>query len=270
MVKKLLKHELIYYARIFVLFIPIVLVISAVTRFFFGFESENYLVRIAFGGSVLMLFMACFALMILSTVVSVVRFYKNMYSSEGYLTFALPVTNAQHIFVKLLGSVICSAACLLTVVLSVIIVLSGEPLAQLFAELKEELSFIFPGAQAIHLVLLTVEFLIVTVLGSVLNTLLYYACITVGQTAKKNRILLAVGAYFIYYIATQIVTTVITIIVTVLSITGLFNNLIEWATNHVVAISHIYLLAIIIIASVMSAAFWLVTQWIMTKKLNLE
>jgi len=102
MVKKLLKHEFIYYIRTFILFIPIVLVLAAMTRVFWFFNDyDNIADDIAFTSSVALLIVVCAALLILSTVICIVRFYKNMFTSEGYLTFTLPITNAEHIFVKL-------------------------------------------------------------------------------------------------------------------------------------------------------------------------
>ena len=96
MVKKLLKHEFIYYFRTFALFLPIVLVIAAMTRVFRLFEnSDSVIASIAVGSSALMLFVACWALLVLSVIVAVVRFYKNMYSAEGYLTFTLPVKHSE-------------------------------------------------------------------------------------------------------------------------------------------------------------------------------
>lgn len=271
MVKKLFKHEFIYYFRTFALFLPIVLVIGVMARVFRLFEGfDSALIDIAIFSSSSMLVVACFALLMLSVVVAVVRFYKNMYSAEGYLTFTLPVNNAQHIFVKLLTAICCQAICLLTVILAALIALSGEPLKEFFLMLSAAFSELFEDLGAVNATVIIFEIILAAILSVAGNMLLYYACITVGQTAKKNRILMAVGAYFIYYIATQVISTVLVMIFTVLGMSGAFDGIVMWLDDHMILTMHLTFGLSVVIYAAMAAAFWYVTQWIMTKKLNLE
>ncbi len=270
MVKKLLKHEFIYYFRTFGLFLPIVLAVGVMARVFRFFDHEKVITQIAIFSSSTILVTACAALLILSTVISIVRFYKNMYSAEGYLTFTLPITNTQHIFVKLLASMVCQAVCLLTVIAAGAIALSGEGLVEFLSSLAVAMSDLFHAFGAANSVGYIIELILLIVISAASGMLLYYACITVGQTAQKNRILKAVGAYFIYYVATQVISTVITIIITVLGMANALDGIAEWLLTNLTISIHIYLLISIVISAVMAAAFWLVTQTIMTKKLNLE
>lgn len=276
MVKKLLKHEFIYYFRTFSLFLPIVLVISVMARVFslINDRSNPSMIRaiteIADFSASAMLFVSCAALLVLSVAIAIVRFYKNMYSAEGYLTFTLPVTNAQHIFVKLIGAIAWQTVCLLTVFTAGCIALAGPELADAFkliAHLMDEIVFELGVG---HVVAFAAEILILILISVVSTTLLYYACITVGQTAKKNRILMTVGAYFIYYIATQAISTVFTIAFTVLGMSNAFDGILPWIAAHPFATLHTVLCGAIVISAAMTAGFWIVTQKIMTKKLNLE
>ena len=271
MVKKLFKHEFIYYFRTFALFLPIVLVIGVMARVFRFFENfDSVLVDIVIFSSASMLVVACFALIMLSVVVAVVRFYKNMYSAEGYLTFTLPVNNAQHIFVKLLTAICCQAICLLTVILAVMIAISGEPLKDLVLALTAGISEFYEDIGAVSFIAFAFDIIVIALLSVAGNMLLYYACITVGQTAKKNRILMAVGAYFIYYVATQVISTVIVMIFTVLGMSGVFDGIVMWLDDHMILTMHLTMGISIVIYAAMAVAFWFVTQSIMTKKLNLE
>ncbi len=270
MVKKLLKHEFIYYFRTFGMFLPIVLAVGVVTRIFLFLDNGSVISELATASSVFMLIVACVALILLSSVVSVVRFYKNMYSSEGYLTFTLPVTNSEHIFVKLLATTVCEAICVVTVIAAGAIAISGELFMDLIRGLGNALRAFFSLYGAANAVAFIIEAILLFILSAVSGTLLYYACITVGQMAKKNRILMAFGAYFIYYVATQMISTAFVIIITILEMSGALDSIGTWlSTNSVVAI-HIYLCGTIVISTVLAAAYWLVTQRIMTKKLNLE
>ncbi len=270
MVKKLLKHELNYYFRSFWLFLPIVLVIGVMTRVFRLFEGGTIFTEIAIFSSIGMLWVACMALLLLSSVVCIVRFYKNMYTAEGYLTFTLPLTGAQHIFVKLLSSLICQAICLFTVILSLIIAFSGEALSSFFEPIGDLFGEIFVSAGAVNLIFYAIELLFMIVLAAASTLLLYYACITIGQLAKKNRILLAIGTYFIYYVATQVLSTIFTIVFALISVTPFLGAIFEWIALNPFPALHIYFWIMILFSAALSAAFWLVTQWIMTKKLNLE
>ncbi len=270
MVKKLLKHEFTYYFRTFSLFLPIVLVIGVMTKVFRCFDNGNIINDIAIFSSSVMLVMACVALLVLSTVISIIRFYKNMYSAEGYLTFTLPVTTTEHIFVKLFVSTVCQIICLLTVIAAGAIALSGEALTDFFNFMSQLVDGARLTLGAANLIGFVAEVLLLLLLSAISTTLLYYACITVGQTAKKNRILLAIGAYFIYYMATQTISTVLTIVVTVFGTSGVLDTLFDWLTNNLVSAIHIYLCAAIVLYAILSAVFWLVTKIIMTKKLNLE
>lgn len=266
MVKKLLKHEFTYYFRTFILFIPLVLVFGVMARVFRLFDLENTAVQIMVFTSTSMLIVGCWALMILATVMSIVRFYKNMYTAEGYLTFTLPVTNRTHIFTKLLASLICQAVCLLTVCAAGCISILGEDLVTELQMIEYWFGELHGAVGTANLIGYIIEVLLLLVLAAASNMLLYYACITVGQTAKKNRILKAFGAYIVYYIATQIFSNIFTIVILVsdysdvelaLEISGA-----AWA--------HIFFGVAIVWTAIMALAFWLVTQTIMTEKLNLE
>lgn len=270
MVKKLIKHEFIYYLRTFGMFLPIVLVVGLMTRVFRFFDSENVISQIVISSSFLILFVACMALIMLATVVSVVRFYKNMYSAEGYLTFTLPVTNTEHIFVKLLAAMVCQIVCVLTVIAAVSIALSGELFGEMITVLSYFINKIFLACGTVNLIGFIIEIILLAIISAASTLLLYYACITVGQTAKKNRIFAAVGAYFVYYVATQIISTVFTIIFMILGMTGALDSVMVWFESNVVAGVHIVLCSVIVISAVITAVFWIVTQTIMSKKLNLE
>lgn len=252
------------------MFLPIVLVIGVMTRIFRFFEDGNIIGGIAIFSSSFMLVVSCGALLVLSTVICIVRFYKNMYSSEGYLTFTLPVTNSQHIFVKLVAAMACQAVCLLTVIAAVMIAISGELLVDVFNLMFawiDEFFVIYGTGNAIGFML---EYSILLILAVVFNMLLYYACITVGQTAKKNRILTAVGAYFVYYVATQIIATVFAIVFMVLGMSGALNAILAWASDHMTAVIHVLFSLTALVYAAMTVAAYFITHRIMSRKLNLE
>lgn len=272
MVKKLIKHEFVYYVRTLGLALPIVLLMGIMTRLFHLFRNGSVINEIAAYSSTAMFIIASIALIVLSTVISVVRFYKNMYSSEGYLTFTLPVTNHQHLLVKLGAAMVCQAACLLTVFLATAIASFEVPEgSNIFKTVRYLFEQLFWGCGTANAIFYIIEGILLLFLGSAFGFLLYYACITVGQTAKKNRILMAVGAYFIYYVATQVVSTVLVMLATVVGLSGgFFTSIIDWLAEHPMETMHIYMTVCVVIYAVLTVAAYIVTHRIMTKKLNLE
>ena len=270
MVKKLLKHEFMYYVRTFGLFLPIVLVIGVMARVFRLFDNGDTINDIMIFSSSAMLVVSCAAVVLMSNVVGIVRFYKNLFTAEGYLSFTLPVTNGEHIFVKLLASLVCQTVCFLVAVAAAVIALSGDLLDSMWRDCSMMINILWEGVGPAHCIGYALEMVLLMILSGVANMLLFYACIAVGQTAKKNRIVMAVVAYFVFYIATQILATVFTVVLAVLGMTEALNGIGEWIAYHPMATIHIYLCGIAVLTAAMSVLFWIVTQKIMTNKLNLE
>ena len=271
MVKKLLKHEFIYYLRTFGIVIPIVLVIAGMTRLLICFDNNHPIINIILGSSVFLVFLCCIALMMMTSVIGIVRFYKNMYSAEGYLTFTLPVTQSQHIFVKLLAAMVCQFVGFLTVCAVGCIVLSGDALSLFFQGLGALISDFAQFAGAGNVAGYIIEFVLLMLITPAEGMLLFYACITVGQMAKKNRVLMAFVAFFVYYLGTQVVGTIFTIIFYILGMsTDVLNNILIWMVENAALAFHLYLCGTLLLCAGLGAVFWLVTQRIMKKKLNLE
>ena len=270
MVKKLLKHEFIYYFRSFGLFLPIVLVIGVMARVFECFDNGETINNIIIGSANLMLVVSCGALLVLSSVAGIVRFYKNMFSAEGYLTFTLPVTNQEHIFVKLVAAVAFEAACVIVVLLTGMVALAGEDLETFWLGIRSFYTLMALDVGDANMIGYIVEFLLLTVVSGISGMLLYYACIAIGQTAKKHRILKAILAYFVWYIITQAASTLYLVVLMVMGEMGRLDSSLEWIVNNPYGAIHVYFWGSILLTAGVGALFWFVTQKIMTKKLNLE
>ena len=194
-----------------------------------------------------------------------------MYSSEGYLTFTLPVTNHQHILVKLLAAWVFQVICYAVVIASAAIAMSGELWSTLVEDgiigmIKSDMSMYGIG----NTVGFIIEYALIFMMYSIFYILLYYACITIGQTAKKNRVLMAIVTYFIYYVITQVVATVCIAIFAVMGMTGIFDGIVNWVGTHFAASMHIGLCLMICGYAALALVAYFVTHRVMTKKLNLE
>lgn len=267
MVRKLIKYDFTSYMRLLLPVQLILLGIAALNRIVQLFENSSDTYNIFFNSSIVLYVISISVLMVLTLVVSIVRFYQGMYSSEGYLSHTLPVTPTQHIFSKLLTSVLFYLGSFLAIFLSFMIVTLGEVNIELFKAagyLIGKLGEVIHG----HIVLFALESILL-ILGSVVaSTLCMYFCISVGQLAKKRKILAAFGVYFGLYCFGQVVATVIIVIVSALSF-QFMEEFAEWVSQHMVAFLHIVFCGGIVLESIMSLIYFLITRFIMSKKLNL-
>ncbi len=140
MLGKLVKYDLKFYRSPFILIHAVLLVIAAVSRFsvermmneldgYFGVGMVTALMLFTYVITML-------AVNVLGLVLIVRRFYSNLFGSEGYLSFTLPVTAAQHFAGKMISSVLWIIASGLVQALSVLILFSDlidpEPLEYYF------------------------------------------------------------------------------------------------------------------------------------------
>src|SRR5699024_3526845 len=101
---KLLKYEWKACARICLPMYAALLLLSVVTRVMMVEQVQELLYGIP---SVLiaMLYLAMIvAVFVVTAIILIQRFYKNLLGDEGYLMFTLPVTVGQHIWSKLIVS----------------------------------------------------------------------------------------------------------------------------------------------------------------------
>ena len=298
MVRKLLKYEFKYYLRIMVFFLPVVIAMGLLVRviqffdidFNIPYNLDELFYNITFASSVILLVISFVAAALFIIILIIVRFYKNFYSSEGYLTFTLPVANWKLLFVKLFTAVVCYLLTLLTIVISFVLAfattkeffdvmkLMGNEAYKLYFELaldtipfEEKLKFI------INVPIFIVYYIIIVFLTGTSTILLYYICISIGQLVNKGRILLSIGVYYGIITVTEIVTSSLNFIVNMFSSIFLrINNgellikVAQFIVNNFYTFGHIiFILTILLIIGGIALQYFLIVR-IMTKKLNLE
>lgn len=273
MVRKLFKHELLFYWRLILPVEIALLGVALLGRFTQLFEADTVVYNIVSTSSIVVFVLAAFASLLLTTIFCIIRFYKNLFSGEGYLTFTLPATPTQHLVVKLLAAALMEWIALLGVCVSVCVITDtemlieiGRALSFLYAELGQLL-----GADRVHIVVYFVELGILSVISTFYQLLVYYLCIALGQLFRKNRVLAAVGMYFGYFLITQLISTIVSSILS----SYLFNfsslmDLIYFVGRHPYATIHILFGVSIAINIGLAILFFFLTRWIIRRKLNLE
>lgn len=274
MVRKLLKYEGIYYVRTLLLAEVCLLGMGLLVRLVQLFESDHLAYNMLMGSLVMILLLACLACGLFATAMSVVRFYKNLYSSEGYLTFTLPATVGQHLWAKLIATLLAHLSVVIAVVASLCIASAGD----LLTEILKAVAYLFRGAAGLlgaHLYgYIALIFLLVAVESAGVS-LLYYACLALGQLFRKNRILAAVGIFFGYWFAAQILSTVVAIVLMLLAPTwsgSLFETLFHLLESgeRVFGAVYLYFGVRIVIQTVWAGLLFTLVYLITRKRLNLE
>ncbi len=277
MVKKLFKHEITYYVRSMLPIYGILLAIAAVSRVIQFFEADNTVYNTLNIISILTYVLGIIAVFAMTMVFTITRYYRNLFTSEGYLSFTLPVTPTQHILTKLSTAVIVHAASLIVVLISACIITAGDVLIEVGNAIRyiidlipERLAFTFKETTAaqwqVNIWLFAIEFILLLIAAVIYQMLLYYGCITVGQMFSKNRILAAVGVYFGYYMVTQAIGTVFVIVSQFLPWEGLSLIFLDAP----IACLHWLILGSLLLNLLISAALFLVSHLIIRRKLNLE
>ena len=270
MVNKLIKHDfmallrLVFPVHIVVLGMAILLRITAL------FESDTSIYAITLGSMIFLYAVSIFVCFIYTKAAGIIRFYKNLFTREGYLTFTLPVPTSAHLASKLLVSVIYDIFAVITTAISLVVVTSGN----LLVELLKAFNYLMKGAVAeaglSNVLLIALEIVIILFLSTVGSYLMFFSCISIGQLAKKNRILLAVGVYFGYFFISQIFSTIISIAYTFLCFTPWFEKMLEYMVKYPMESWHIMSLVSIASSVLMAGIYYAISHFIIKHRLNLE
>ena len=257
MVKKLIKYEFIAYARTMLPMILILFGVSLLNRFVQLFENRSEIYSIVFGSSVAALVITMLVCVFMTVFVGITRFYKNLFTLEGYLSFTLPVTASQHIFVKVLVATVFSVVSLAAILLSASIATFGEVLVEVFKAINYLAKEFFAFCGALNGTFYIIEAVVFLLVATISGFMLFYACIAIGQLAKKNRVLSAFGTYFI------------TLVVKFYDYLPI-EQIADFIYKNPFESIHIGLCLFILWEAVLGVVYYLITDSIIKKRLNLE
>lgn len=274
MLRKLLKHEFRATGRV-MLPLYLVLLVTALGsnlagRKMVGSRSDvlsilGVLIVTAFG-------IAIFGVLLMSFVLMIQRFYKNLLQDEGYLMFTLPVSVHQHIWSKLIVSVVWFAATILAIIAaSLIVAYQGGFLRELF----DFIGWFFEGlrklkvSETLNGMVYLVEIAILMFLAMAAFALQFYAALAAGHSRANRKMLWSVVWFFGFQFALQFCGSLLMIGLDRLGVFNFLNHLsINW-TSATAAI-HVGLLVSIGVVVLYGAIFYAVTTFFLKRHLNLE
>lgn len=208
------------------------------------------------------------AMLVITVLVVVLRFYRGVLGDEGYLMHTLPVKPWQLITAK---GVVASAVILISGVaamLSIFMLIGIQDIGGFFKDMGEMFIWLGNNPKAI---LITLEIIVILVFGVVKSVYQIYAAMAIGQLAGKHRLLASLGAYIG-------INMILTVLLLVLMITVDATGMDVWivdifeavaAYNRAFFIGQTALGVLFAMTFVQLAAFHVVTERILSKKLNL-
>ena len=267
MLSKLIKYEFrataIYFLPIYVVLVLVSgmrYVVSLISqRFSNGFSAFS-----GFSLSAIYLLLAL-GLAITTFIVIIIRFYKNLLGTEGYLMFTLPVSVEQNILAKLIPSVVWFfGSCVLGM-------LTIAPAMGL--RFNDNPFTMFTGIRLgdVPQILLAV----LMVIGSLAGTFLfYYLCMCIGQMFNSHRFLVSAGAYIVIQTVLQILG-----IAFIWICASRFSSqaFVAWLSNAFAfldkipsdSLIYLFLIAANILSYGIAAALFFIDSAILRKRLNL-
>ncbi len=275
MLGKLLKYDMRYVSRIMVVVYIIALSVSLLISglIFLSFKVEE--VSILLLMSLPMAFLALAAVSVSGLIMIAIRTYKNLYSDEGYLTFTLPVTGDDIIWCKvilyivwqLLGMIV--AAVCVAIPILVAVLCAGDGMIDTVKYFFDYICFYikdtigFVGNSFNVLAIVSAIYYLISFISAPVIIIFSFS---VGQFAKKHRILMAVAVYYAYSVVASTIYTIVEVILIEFSSDAFY------ASSANLALTELTLFYAIVsaISLVLTSVCYLFTKNIMANKLNLN
>lgn len=161
-----------------------------------------------------------------------IRFYKNLYTDEGYLMFTLPTTPRKLIWSKTLISAFWNFLSSSLMIISIFLLMRVFMRTLLgdadWAEVSEAFNGIMPTINAIFKEYGGISvggflfvFLLILLTGSFSGMLLIYLCICIGQLFRKHKVAASIIAYLVVTTLVQTITSIAVLPVTFNLVTDL-------------------------------------------------
>lgn len=275
MLGKLIKHEWLSTWKVptaLCIYIGILTALGCISFLSPMWQSEHIIIELIAGLSVVLYMFSLFALTITVFVYFVIRFYRNMYTNEGYLMHTLPVKPWELIFSKGLVFFIWSILSSLIMILSILLLvltaastIDGMTLSAAWSSFMEELpeiSAMWEEMFGFGFVGYFVVIILSSIISVIYSILMIYTSISIGQIFNKHKVLASFIAYACINFIVQTITSLFQLPFMAMNIE---ENMSEFSNMFSFGIW-----GSLIICVVLAVVYAFVTNFIMSKKLNLD
>lgn len=261
MLGKLLKHEFYATGKNLLPIYGITLILSLLNRIIINIDVFDGPLEVVKGLMIAAYVISIIATLIVTAIIIILRFYKNLMTDEGYLMFTLPVKPLQLINSKLITSIIWIIVSVITVILSLLILLANSKNIEYLKGFFEGMLYVFKAEFGDQYVLVMVEFGLIMVISIIQQILLIYVSIAVGHLFNGHKVLGSFAAYIVINTAVQIILTVLLFVLSRIN-----PSTFEEASS----VPEVVFPITIIVGLTLCTLYYLSTNYIFSRKLNLE
>lgn len=264
MLGKLIKYDIKASLKLFVLVHALFLVACSLIRFFiidnldFTLSEDSVIENDLVLALTVILTLSIFftVLVCLCTEIQIAyRFYKNLFSKEGYLTWTLPVSPTQQLWAKIISGYILYVADIIVVFAGILIMTTGDNVTTAYSHIASEITKMM-GMPISRYFLFLFVFSIISALCSVI---MIYFCFALGQLFPGHRVLCSIVIYLIITFVFQIFYIVSD---------TLFRFLPQWSQNLSATMYHTLVLTTIL-SYIVAIIQYIAIHYIFKKKINL-
>jgi len=270
MLKKLLRYDLKFIFRYWWIAALSATVLSVLGGVAFSLliveKPPHALISVLLGLTIALAVISLVVFSVLSAIVIYIRFYKNFFTDEGYLTFTLPVKIGHLLGSKLLTALITTVATGLVLFADIYLMCAIGGGVELLEDLHALVEIFFEN-MPFYAYVYAVQILLLLLLSSVLSFLFLFCCITFGSIiTKKAKVPAAIG---IYYVANWVFSGFLQIII-LFSVPALAEKIFALRESAQGTVIVLVLLAITLTLGVVCLLLYALQYWMLHRKLNLN
>ena len=264
MLGKLLKYELKATSRVFIPLYIAILVVSIVNGLSLNLEILNIQ-----GLATIVLMCLFISLFVITIVVTIQRFNKNLLKDEGYLMFTLPVSSKNLILSKYLTSLIWTFLSFVVAFLSFTIIFMIPTYKYFdFSYFINEFNLLFSNMLNLNILGQFIKIILLMIISYTIFIFNVYLALSVGQLPIFNRFR-NVSSFIGFLVINLLISYVQNIVDNAFVNIEAIDN-INYAINSVTSIVSKGLNIAIVINLIIILVLFFATTYILDKKLNLE
>jgi len=264
MLSKLLKYEIKATARIFLPLMAVLLVFAGVNKLISSLSQNQWQAPEII--SLILYITILVGILVMTLVVMIQRFYKNLLTDEGYLMFTLPVKVWKQITSKLVVAMMWTIVSGIAALVSIFIIAYDKIFTEQFMGAFKG-SYIFEYFNLTTAIFI-LEFLLLCLVSMASNVLIIYASIALGHLFNRHRILASIGAFIVLSTASQILFTVVGYAFGSMYSSVNISSIQDFQAF--ASLVHSSMWFFIIFFGLLSAGYFALTNYILSRRLNLE
>ena len=218
--------------------------------------ADNPVLRIVVAALIAIYILMIWAVAIMTTILIVTRFYRNLLGGEGYLMHTLPVKTHNLVISKGIVAILWMTIGIIAGIISAIMLgLTSGALQYIFKEMTWDMFKEIINAITSSEFML---FVILAIIGGITSIFTFYMSMAIGNLANKNKFLFSVLAYIG-------ISIVITIIFSIITFAG--ESMLEMLLDN--GSFNMFMIYQIILQTILGIGFFIGTTYILKNKLNL-